>query len=269
MLCGVALADPGIYRWTDEEGAVHFGDRPPANAEAQELHPATRPPPAVPESYRSRPAAPATGKREALPRGKSTAMQPATVQALYNLMFQDATRYAQDRTPRWRQNVACYVGWHEGAAEIAEECFLGDDGGCLFDDVSDRDFLLRLFEMVRADEPSDRGDSPQGSEMRDLHLVAAHFMQRVLEPALTAAYEFAAGALSESGNPAPSPALSYAYLGAIGRRRAEVDGIDISGWTIPGDLVGMVVFHLNNGNETNVARLVAYEVLPCRRTGGR
>lgn len=32
-----ALAEDEIYRWVDENGVVHFGDRPPANAEADQV----------------------------------------------------------------------------------------------------------------------------------------------------------------------------------------------------------------------------------------
>lgn len=32
-----AIAEDEIYRWVDENGVVHFGDRPPANAEADQV----------------------------------------------------------------------------------------------------------------------------------------------------------------------------------------------------------------------------------------
>ena len=35
MVCGVANAE--VYRWVDENGKVHFGDRPPANSNARAL----------------------------------------------------------------------------------------------------------------------------------------------------------------------------------------------------------------------------------------
>ena len=34
---GPALAEGKIYTWTDEEGTVHYGDRPPRNAQAEEV----------------------------------------------------------------------------------------------------------------------------------------------------------------------------------------------------------------------------------------
>lgn len=34
---GSALAESKIYTWTDEEGTVHYGDRPPRNAQAEEV----------------------------------------------------------------------------------------------------------------------------------------------------------------------------------------------------------------------------------------
>ncbi|AEA83023.1 conserved hypothetical protein [Stutzerimonas stutzeri DSM 4166] len=34
-----ALASAQIYRWTDAEGRVHFGQRPPAGAEQIEVRP--------------------------------------------------------------------------------------------------------------------------------------------------------------------------------------------------------------------------------------
>lgn len=35
---GSALAESKIYTWTDEEGTVHYGDRPPRNAQAEEVN---------------------------------------------------------------------------------------------------------------------------------------------------------------------------------------------------------------------------------------
>lgn len=35
---GTVLAESKIYTWTDEEGTVHYGDRPPRNAQAEEVN---------------------------------------------------------------------------------------------------------------------------------------------------------------------------------------------------------------------------------------
>ena len=37
ILATDAIAEDEIYRWVDENGVVHFGDRPPANAEADQV----------------------------------------------------------------------------------------------------------------------------------------------------------------------------------------------------------------------------------------
>jgi hypothetical protein len=37
VLATDAAAEDEIYRWVDENGVVHFGDRPPANAEADKV----------------------------------------------------------------------------------------------------------------------------------------------------------------------------------------------------------------------------------------
>jgi hypothetical protein len=37
ILATDATAEDEIYRWVDENGVVHFGDRPPANAEADQV----------------------------------------------------------------------------------------------------------------------------------------------------------------------------------------------------------------------------------------
>ncbi len=41
-----------VYKWVDQDGNVHFGDRP-SNDEAQEMEIKTRPPEAVPEANRA------------------------------------------------------------------------------------------------------------------------------------------------------------------------------------------------------------------------
>lgn len=35
---GSALAENKIYTWTDDDGTVHYGDRPPRNAQAEEVN---------------------------------------------------------------------------------------------------------------------------------------------------------------------------------------------------------------------------------------
>lgn len=40
LAAAMAFADETIYRWVDEEGNVHFGDRPPAGVEATVVSPA-------------------------------------------------------------------------------------------------------------------------------------------------------------------------------------------------------------------------------------
>lgn len=52
MACSLA-ASAGVYRWVDENGKVHYGDRPPAQAE--QLNPP--PPPADPDPAAQQPAA--------------------------------------------------------------------------------------------------------------------------------------------------------------------------------------------------------------------
>jgi len=37
LLALPATASAGVYKWVDENGKVHFGDRPPADAEKQEI----------------------------------------------------------------------------------------------------------------------------------------------------------------------------------------------------------------------------------------
>lgn len=48
-LCTTPLAMAGTYRWVDENGQTHFGDRPPANANSDEvkLDPASAEPDAI------------------------------------------------------------------------------------------------------------------------------------------------------------------------------------------------------------------------------
>lgn len=41
--CGAAAAQ-GVYKWTDERGQVHYGDKPPAGASAQPVDVAPSPP---------------------------------------------------------------------------------------------------------------------------------------------------------------------------------------------------------------------------------
>ncbi|MDX1695120.1 MAG: DUF4124 domain-containing protein [Ketobacteraceae bacterium] len=55
--CGTAQAE--VYRWTDENGKVHFGDRPPGHVDAETLD--------MPES-RSSPAVPAVTDEQRLER---------------------------------------------------------------------------------------------------------------------------------------------------------------------------------------------------------
>lgn len=47
-LFAAPLAMAGTYRWVDENGQTHFGDRPPANAKSDELN--LDPPPADPDN---------------------------------------------------------------------------------------------------------------------------------------------------------------------------------------------------------------------------
>lgn len=48
MIVGLALAPAAadVYRWVDEHGQVHFGDRPPADKDSERVK--TRPPPSAP-----------------------------------------------------------------------------------------------------------------------------------------------------------------------------------------------------------------------------
>lgn len=42
-LCAMPLvADAGIYRWTDSQGVLHFGDRPPPGVQAERIQPGSR-----------------------------------------------------------------------------------------------------------------------------------------------------------------------------------------------------------------------------------
>jgi hypothetical protein len=48
--CGAAAAQ-GVYKWTDERGQVHYGDKPPAGASAQPVEVAPSPPAPVKSPY--------------------------------------------------------------------------------------------------------------------------------------------------------------------------------------------------------------------------
>ncbi|SDK61707.1 DUF4124 domain-containing protein [Microbulbifer yueqingensis] len=43
LLLAPAAGADGLYRWVDEEGKVHFGDRPPRQAQAEDLSGKLRP----------------------------------------------------------------------------------------------------------------------------------------------------------------------------------------------------------------------------------
>jgi glutaredoxin len=61
LLGGMAQGE--LYRWTDEEGAVHFGDRPPDRRQAEEVQvqPNVYAAPAPPAAAPAKPAAPSKG----------------------------------------------------------------------------------------------------------------------------------------------------------------------------------------------------------------
>src|ERR1700745_1905600 len=40
LLCSLALAGATVYRWTDENGVVHYSDQPHANAAKMHVNPA-------------------------------------------------------------------------------------------------------------------------------------------------------------------------------------------------------------------------------------
>ncbi len=65
-LSNLALAD-AVYKWTDSQGVVHYGDRPPANQNAESMHidPA---PDFVPRSQATGDAAPPGGDKPRSPR---------------------------------------------------------------------------------------------------------------------------------------------------------------------------------------------------------
>ena len=46
-LC-TSAAGAGVYRWVDEQGRTHFGDRPPVSVDAQEVEVRAAPPPPEP-----------------------------------------------------------------------------------------------------------------------------------------------------------------------------------------------------------------------------
>lgn len=74
MIAGLALAPAAadVYRWVDEHGQVHFGDRPPADKDSERVK--TRPPPSAPTPA----AAPSLGqaKDEAPAAGEAQATLP-------------------------------------------------------------------------------------------------------------------------------------------------------------------------------------------------
>lgn len=55
LLCLIPLAaNAGVYKWVDEEGRTHFGDRPPASAKPSEVRVDSAPSAAVDSGTRSR-----------------------------------------------------------------------------------------------------------------------------------------------------------------------------------------------------------------------
>jgi hypothetical protein len=40
LSCSATLQADGYFKWTDQQGLVHYGDRPPASAPSEEIAPA-------------------------------------------------------------------------------------------------------------------------------------------------------------------------------------------------------------------------------------
>jgi hypothetical protein len=93
-IAGPALAQP--YRWVDEQGSVHYGDRPPANppASLENLNPASRHRTALPEPTPPTPAAPGQTPAATAPAAVEPA-PPATL-APDRFAYAEQLRVAQE-----------------------------------------------------------------------------------------------------------------------------------------------------------------------------
>lgn len=82
LLTATAIASGRIYTWTDEDGAVHFGDRPPTHVQAEEV------------SIRGQRSAPVEVEEELLP-GVWFGQQNDGGEVRINFMANGAIRYTQ------------------------------------------------------------------------------------------------------------------------------------------------------------------------------
>ena len=89
LTCGAAFSQQTVYKWTDEDGVVHFGEQPPAGVDAERITTAAgpeRPPPApapamaMPEAEADEPAV--NPRDDPVPAAEVTSVADLSLQEL-------------------------------------------------------------------------------------------------------------------------------------------------------------------------------------------
>ena len=232
MTAVAAMADPGkITRYVYPDGRVVYSDKPVPGATAvAEI--VTEPSRAPPES----PAATGTAAAVVRPSELDLAGLPEgmTQSQAINRMLGAAFAFATDRAPAWQHNTWLYLYWREGRADITQDCFLGERGACLHEDMTDKALILTVLEACKDAEASDASLQRWVQDDHSNVPYAAFFAGKVLSRNVFETYRQAAEflrredpALAATG---PSPRLVVAFVAATGRRLREQEHQDSSGW---------------------------------------
>lgn len=189
-----------------------------------------------------------------------------TVQDVLNAMFRAATRFATEKTSAWNHNMLLYLKWRVGEAEVVADCFFGEGGVCLGNDIKDKQFVERLFSQIRTEESQDLDLQQLLKEDPSAVSYARYFAKRILGPNIYSAYRGSEAALRKDrpDHSDPPPVLILYTLAAAGRYAGETQKLDIQGWTAD-DCLGWALIHYSGSkpdNVVNVAALMADAEIP-------
>lgn len=272
MTAVAAMADPGkITKYVYPDGRVVYSDKPVpgATAVAEIVTPPSKTPPA---SSPAKETAAAAAPRSAL--DLSGLPEGMTQSQAINRMLGAAIGFATDRAPAWQHNTWLYLYWREGRAEITQDCFLGDGGACLYEDMTDKALILTVLEACKGAESGDASLQQWVEDDPSNVPYAAFFAGQVLARNIIETYRQAAEILRREdpalGATGPSPRLVVAFVAATGRRLRDMERQDSSGWGFD-DVLGWRVIYRPSGvpQAENMAIWFADTKIPFREAPAR